>query len=330
MIFKCRNCGGNTIYSPDHKTMFCPYCNSTDSEEKQAGAEEKTVSCPSCGGALDIREYMSAFQCPYCDSYLIADERVTGDYTPQLMIPFFFSKEKVKGLMREKFKKAVFTPSDFFSDVKLDSMKGMYVPFWLYDYHVHGRYEGTGKKIRTWVSGNRSYTETSVYRIKRDMEVEFEKMPVDASLVMPDATMDLMEPFQYREMEGFREAFLSGFSAECYNLDALACERRALDKAKEDASNILKQSISGYTGMVASSDNTVTMTRTDSKYALLPVWIYNYVYKNETYTFHINGQTGKIVGKLPLSVKKVWAYGATMCATIFTILFLVRQIIGML
>jgi len=52
------------------------------------------------------------------------------------MIPLLLGKDKVKELMRKKFKSCVFAPDDFCSDVKLDTMTSMYVPFWMYDYRA--------------------------------------------------------------------------------------------------------------------------------------------------------------------------------------------------
>lgn len=47
MLFKCKNCGGNTVYAPDKGKMYCPHCESIDSEEKVggklAGADRKSV-----------------------------------------------------------------------------------------------------------------------------------------------------------------------------------------------------------------------------------------------------------------------------------------------
>ena len=34
MIFKCKNCGGNAVYHPEKKKMWCPHCDSEDSEER--------------------------------------------------------------------------------------------------------------------------------------------------------------------------------------------------------------------------------------------------------------------------------------------------------
>lgn len=329
MIFKCRNCGGNVVYSPERHKMYCPFCEGEDCEEKNSDVQT-TVVCSNCGGELQIGEFTSASQCPYCDNYLIFDERVTGAYAPQKILPFVFGKESTKKLMRDKFKSCVFAPAGFLSEVKLNSMTGMYVPFWLYDYHAHGHYDGEGKKIRTWCSGDREYTETSVYHIVRDMEADFDKMPVDASDAMPDTIMDLMEPYNYQALENFQEKYMSGFFSERYNEDALACEPRAVEKAKKDAESMLKQSISGYSGMTSAMNNQVSLSRTDTNYALLPVWIYNYKFKNEDYRFHINGQTGKIIGKVPISKGKVWAYGATVFGSCFAIFMLLRQLLMML
>lgn len=328
MIFKCRNCGGNTVYSPERHKMYCPFCDSIDSEEKKTEGQS-LANCINCGGAISVQDFTSASKCPYCDNYIIFDERVTGEYQPHLILPFTFSREKTKKLMRDKFKSCVFAPGDFLSEVKLDTMCGMYVPFWMYDYHAHGYYDGEGRQIRTWMSGDREFTETSVYHIVRDMEVDFDKMPVDASQAMPDDIMDLMEPYDYKALEEFKEEYMSGFFAERYNADAMTSEPRAVSKARKDAESILRQSIS-YTNLQSAVNNQVTLERTDTNYALLPVWIYNYKYKDTDYPFHINGQTGKIVGKVPVSVRKVWGYGATVFGSLFAILMLLRQFLMML
>lgn len=324
MIFKCKNCSGNVVYSPEKLKMFCPYCDSLDTEEKQL-ENQGTESCLSCGGELQVGDYTSATRCPYCNNYIIFDERVSGEYTPHLILPFKYGKETVKKMLRDKFKRSIFAPSDFFSDAKLDSMEGMYVPFWLFDFDVNGRFEGVGNKVRHWTSGDRRYTETSVYRIVRDVDVSFDKIPVDASNAMPDATMDLMEPYHYNALEQFKAEYMSGFCAEKYNQVADATILRAKDKAAQDTRAIIQGSINGYSTKRSDVDR-VTSNCTEKNYALLPVWIYNYKYKGEDFRFHINGQTGKIVGKVPILPKKVMGYGATVFGLLFGIMLMLRYL----
>lgn len=324
MIFKCKNCSGNVVYSPEKLKMFCPYCDSTDSEEKEC-ENQGTATCLNCGGELHVNDFTSATQCPYCSSYIIFDERVSGDYTPHLILPFKYGKETVKKMLREKFKKSIFAPSDFFSDAKLDSMEGMYVPFWLYDFDANSRYEGEGTKVRSWTAGDRRYTETSIYRIVREVDVSFDKIPVDASDALPDATMDLMEPYQYEALEAFKAEYMSGFFAEKYNQTAEYMMPRARAKVAQDTHNIVHSSIVGYVSNRTVTDN-VNANCTEQNYALFPVWIYNYKYNGEDFRFHINGQTGKIVGKVPILPKKVFGYGATVFGLLFGIMLMLRYL----
>lgn len=328
MIFKCKNCGGNVVYDPAKQKMLCPYCDGEDSQEV-SDARQGLLVCSNCGGELHVNDFTSASQCPYCKNYLIFDERVEGEYTPHLILPFKVSKEAVKALIREKFKRSIFAPSDFLSEAKLDSMQGMYVPFWMYDYTAHGSYDGECTKVRSWTSGDRRYTETSVYHVVREFKVAFDKMPVDASDALADSIMDLMEPYDYKALEAFKAEYMSGFFAEKYNNDADVTEHRALAKAKASTMDMIYQSIVGYTHKRPAREN-VTAERTDVNYALLPVWIYSYKYKDQNYPFHVNGQTGKIVGKVPIVPAKVFGYGATVFGLIFSIGMMLRFVLSVL
>lgn len=313
MIFKCKNCGGNVVYSPEKHEMFCPFCDSEKSEERKDYQQGEITICPNCGGEMTVQEHTSAMQCPYCDNYLIFNERVEGEYEPKLIIPFQIGKENCKKSIREKFKKCVFAPTDFLSEVRLNSMQGTYVPYWFYDYDANCDYQGEGTKIRSWTTGNMQYTETSYYSIRRDMDLNFRKIPVDASVQMPDDVMDLMEPFNYEQLEAFKPEYMSGFLAEKYNMTSDLVESRAKQKMNEDAAQMLKDSYAGYSSVRTMKQN-ITVNNSEVNYGLLPVWKYMYKYKEQDYPFYVNGQTGKIVGTAPVSKAKVWAYAGTLWA----------------
>ncbi len=57
-----------------------------------------------------------------------------------------------------------------------------------------------------------------------------------------------------------------------------------------------------------------------SDYVLLPVWMISYDYNQSDYTFAMNGQTGKVVGKPPISTGKVTAWFSGIAAgTLFAL-----------
>ena len=324
MIFKCQNCGGNTIYSPEHNGMYCPYCDSLNSQERTDEKSDIRI-CPNCSGELNVEEHTSALQCPYCDHYIILNERVEGEYTPMKIIPFKLSKEMVKKLMKENFGKKIFAPTDFLSEVRLNSMTGEFVPFWLYDYKTRCLYDGEGTKVYVSVMGDTEITETSFYHVVRDINIQYEGIPADASIKMSDDIMDLMEPYQYQEMVDFSPEYMSGFLGEKYNMPAQDVEFRARNKMSESAETYLNQSIGGYMRL-AHNRKEIKVGEESSHYVLLPVWKYIYKYKEELYPFYINGQTGKIIGKVPISKNKVLAYGGTLWVCLMAILAMIGYI----
>lgn len=363
MIFRCKNCGGNVVYSPERKKMFCPFCESEDSEEREDGVIETsgeengtageqptaetgqpvsrmvaaegesqkkvTKVCPNCGGEIPMTASTSATQCPYCDNYVIVDDQISGAYTPHMLIPFRMGKEACKKLIRDKFEKCVFAPTDFLSEVRMNGICGDYVPFWFYDYNTNCTFHGEGTKVRSWTTGNTQYTETSYYDIVRDMDIDFVKIPVDASVGMPDDVMDLMEPFDYKELQEFKPEYLSGFHSERYNMTADLVESRARAKMQEDAQKMLHDSYSGYASVRKMGEN-INVTDRAVNYGLLPVWKYDYTYKGKEYPFYVNGQTGKLVGIAPISKAKVWAYAGTLGVTLAAILCMLNAIASLL
>lgn len=327
MIFKCENCGGNVVFNPEKGKMHCPHCDGIDSQKKVTG-EHSLERCVNCGAPLTVTDYTSATQCEHCGSYIVFDERVEGQYRPALMVPFAVSKERAKAIMRERFKKKTFAPAGFLSENMLEKMTGMYVPFFLYDLNVHCNLHAEGTKRRTWVSGDTEYTETSYYDVAREMYADFDKIPVDASVAMDDSVMDLMEPYNYTALQGFKEEFMSGFSSEIYNNSARELQKRAEKKAADSAEAMLRESIAGYSGLRILQKNTLSKEK-KTNYTLMPVWHYVYSYKDNTYEYYINGQTGKTVGTMPVSKGKVMAYGATVWFLVFVVMMVFRLAGGM-
>ena len=247
--------------------------------------------------------------------YLIFDERVSTPYEPRLLLPFHVGREMAVKQLEKEFSNRLFAPADFMSAKSLEKMEGIYVPFWLYDYDVDYDFAGEGTRVRTWRSGDTEYTETSYYEVVRKMDADFERVPVDASYVMADGIMDLMEPYDYQELTDFAPKYMSGFVSERYNQQADELAVRAESKIKDASENLMQASLSGYTSIRPYQKN-LNLHKKNDCYALMPVWQYVYRYRDQTYLYHVNGQTGKVVGATPVSKEKVVAYGVSVFAMV--------------
>ncbi len=313
MLFKCRNCGGNVTYHPREGKMICESCSSEESEELVT--QEDAMKCINCGTSLEVGEHVSASKCAGCGAPLIIDHRIKYPFGPDLVLPFLIDKVAAVDMLREYASNKLFIPGNFISAHSEDKMEGIYVPFWLYDIVSHTNYEAIGIKVRRWTSGDTEYTETSRYRVQRVMDVDFRRIPIDASIKMPDGMMDLLEPFDYGKLGKFEPTYLSGFEAEKYNMDPNELEPRAVKKVVADSDALLRQSLTQYTRMEM-ENRQMTNDRTRNEFALLPVWNYKYHYNGKEYDFYINGQSGKIVGKAPISGARVAGISLGLFATL--------------
>ena len=310
MIFKCKNCGGNAVWHPEKKAMWCPHCDSMDSQERLDS--EHMTNCTNCGAPLDnVGEFTSALKCSHCGSYIILKDRVEGSNRPDLILPFEISKEKAVGILKKEFGRRILTPDSFLSHSTLECLEGSYVPFWLYDYRADVDYEGKATKVRVYRSGNYEITETSHYRVVRKLNVEFDKIPVDASKRMANDIMDLMEPYEYKALLNFEEKFMSGFQGEMVNFSDAEEEARAQARAKKDSELLLNESIVGYSTCVPVHKN-INLKKMKAHFALMPVWVYRYNFRGKEYIYHVNGQTGKVIGQTPTDKSKAWIYSGAV------------------
>ncbi|MBR3392373.1 MAG: hypothetical protein IKG74_06930 [Firmicutes bacterium] len=269
----------------------------------------KAYSCPSCGAELICDATTAATSCPYCGNPTVVPSQFSGDLKPDYVIPFRLDKEAAISALKRHYQGKPLLPSSFKDRNHLEEIKGVYVPFWLFDGEAEGRvtFDATRSKMRR--SGEYQVTTTEHYDVMRDGSLAFENVPVDASTKMPDDYMDSIEPFDYRDLKPFSTAYLPGFLADKYDVDPETCGQRAGERVRQSLMSAIKNSVNGYeTCHQVSAD--VNISKGRIKYALLPVWLLNTKYDNKNYLFAMNGQTGKMVGDLPSSPKRKLAWFA--------------------
>lgn len=316
-------------FNPKTQKIKCPYCdsefdvkdyvanhNSTSSGEAvesssqgQTGPETQMYiyHCGSCGGEILATESLGSMKCPFCSNNVAVSEKFTGEFKPDYIIPFKKTKEDAIAAYTGYVKSKKLLPKVFFEKNHIDEIKGVYVPFWLFDAteSFQGYYEGT--RVRTWSDRNYNYTETKFYDIRREGTEDFEKVPVDGSKEMPDDLMESLEPFDQSELAPFNMAYLAGFLANKYNVSASESQPRALDRIKTSVASDFRATVSGYGSVRPITENAGTL-RTSNKYALYPCYILSTTWEGKNYIFAMNGQSGKFVGDLPFSMKEALKY----------------------
>lgn len=335
LTYKCPCCGGAIEFNSTSQTMQCPYCDTEFEMETLAAYDEalrreesdqmdwesvpestftpeeaqgmRSYTCTSCGGQVVGDASTGATSCPYCSNPVVMTEQFTGDLRPDFIIPFKLDKKAAKeGLARHLSKKR-FLPKVFLTENRLEEIRGIYVPFWLFDSEAEANLRFRGTRVRHWQDSQYSYTKTSYYSVVRGGEIAFEGVPVDGSEKMPNDLMESLEPYDMADAVDFQTAYMAGYLADKYDVSAEDSVDRANQRIKSSVETAFSRTATGYTTLVP-EQNYVHLKNSRVRYGLYPVWILNSIYKGEKYTFAMNGQTGKFVGNLPVDKGIFWKY----------------------
>lgn len=326
--YKCPNCGADMRFDSDSGTLLCGSCGRQDeiesfpkefvSNEFQEG-EATEYGCNNCGAVIITDADTTATTCSFCQAAVVLADRLSGTLAPSKVIPFTISKEKAMSAFKKWCRNGMLTPRGFMSANRVKSITGMYVPFWLYDLNCKGNVVAVGTKVRTYSKGDYLYTETSYYDVYRSVDLNYIKVPVDASEKMDDELMDKLEPYNYDDLKDFNTPYLAGYIAEKYNYDNEQLFPRVKSRVENYVDSFIRSTTSEYQ-MIEFKDKQLDMKQVQAHYTLIPVWVVFYNYNNKDYFFAMNGQTGKIVGKPPISKGKVAAWYAGIASASFIVL----------
>lgn len=355
--YKCPCCDGAIEFDTASQNMKCPYCDSEfdvetlkDYEEIlkeqpkgdmnwdssagsqwQAGEEEnlRIYHCNSCGGEIVGDESTGATECPFCGNPVVMLGQFAGDLKPDLVIPFKLDKKAAMEALKKHYKGKLLLPKVFKDENRIKEIKGIYVPFWLFGADVNGfiRYRAT--RVRHWSDSNYFYTETSHFSVIRAGGIGFNNVPVDGSTKMDDILMESIEPFDISEAVDFETAYLSGFFADKYDVSSQDSISRANERIRTSTEEAFRSTVLGYHSVTPVSTN-ISLNNGRARYALYPVWLLNTQWGDKKYTFAMNGQTGKLVGDLPMDKASFWKWLLGIAGAVSAVIFGLSYLISIL
>lgn len=357
MNYKCPNCDGPLTFNPDKQLFCCEFClgefppaqvqqMSAEKEQQQTYDEREvkhaeqvrqeakaqnvegddgeyavSYTCPSCGAEVVTTSTTAATTCFYCYNPVVLGSRLSGEFNPDRVVPFELSKEKAMDRFLAMCGKKWFLPKGFAGKQQFEKLNGVYFPYWFADEQKTAHLAATGKKIRTWRSGNKEYTETRIFHVVRGGNVIIKNVFERALKNESREMLQSVHPYDLNKAQPFAMSYLSGFQAEKRDLDKKDVEPIIEQKMHDYAEQALKNTMEGYDVIETESFN----ERTDLSaytYNLLPVWMVTYNFNGDIIPYAINGQTGKAYGKLPVAVGKLAAFSAILAAIVFAIFVL--------
>jgi ribosomal protein S27E len=326
---KCPNCGATITFSPTTGKLHCEYCGYEKElpkpEEENAivemdfeaalhtesfnwGEQKKSVECKQCGAVTIYDVLQTAAVCPFCGSTSVMPAAAQNSIAPGAVCPFSIPKEMAGESFTKWLKKKWFTPRKAKKNARPNAFQGIYLPYWTYDAQTISNFTaraGYDKQVKKKDGSFETQTDwrhvMGVYREFIDDET------VMASKRHSDSGVTGCGPFNLSKLVPYNPQVLAGFVAERYSVGL----KEGWQKAQTSIHSKLNSHIHSYVkskwrcDQVSNLRFSTLYSNITYKYILVPVWMSSFKYKDKIYQFVVNGQTGKVSGKAPVSAFRV-------------------------
>lgn len=346
---KCPACGAPISFNPTNQMWDCEYCASKftlEEMQKNSSVEDEAntsnfvdqflpedtigdvdvYNCKNCGAEIMADKATTATFCVYCGSSAILKDRILNGRAPNYIIPFKTTKEDAINGFKQITKGKLLMPKSFRDEENINKITGIYIPFWAYDLEANGEVEFEASDTKRWKDSRFKYKKVDRYSIRKSGHFDFMKVLSDASTRFPDDLMDSLEPFDYNELTSYNHSYLAGFLADKYDVNEVEGLKRVTSRAKDTAIDLMKNTV-GHSEKKVINDG-IRVSSRYTHYIMLPVWLLNINYNNKTYTFAMNGQTGKTIGNIPIGVKETLIWSGIIFSILFVLGIILMLLIG--
>ncbi len=325
LMVKCRNCGANMVFDANTQSLYCSHCETRISFNDQSVGqeikltaeyfdsdsnkdEESTVFvCDNCNAKIVLNKNQTSTNCPFCGTSHVSHSENLKGVKPNAIVPFNFGGEKAIEFAKKWAKKKLYAPRKFKKSLNAENVKGVYYPCFTFDSYTDSSYYGRIGKTHTRTVGSGKNKRVQTYVVWRNISgtyySRFDDVLISAGEKINQKNIDKLSPFTTNESKEYQENYLLGYLA--YHYDCGVNESWDKAKALIDKS-LYRQILSQYNYDRVDYLNVSTKhSNVTFKYLMLPVYIGNFLFRKKHFNFFINGRTGKVAGKTPVSIFKV-------------------------
>jgi predicted RNA-binding Zn-ribbon protein involved in translation (DUF1610 family) len=334
---ECPACGAQAEWNATTQKLVCPFCGTEspykidreqgkvveldlvkalrDMPEEDRGwqTERRSVQCQSCRAVMVFDPSRVGQNCEFCGSPALVDyQEIRSPIRPQGVLPFRIDASRVRDDIRRWWKSRWFAPGKLAFTALVDTIKSLYIPYWTFDAQVHCPWTAeAGYYYYVNVPGvdNRG---RPVMRRERRVRWEpasgvvdtfFDDEAVPGTQGMPIDLLRKVEPFPTKEVVSYDTAFLSGHVVEHYQVVLLDAAQRSVEQMQAKLVMLCTQQIPGDTHR--NLQIYPEFSGRTFKHVLVPVWMLTYDFGSKPYQVIVNGYTGAIAGRHPLSFWKI-------------------------
>ncbi|MDX1953059.1 MAG: zinc ribbon domain-containing protein [Verrucomicrobiota bacterium] len=335
--FACPSCGADAHWNPQRHALVCSYCGTVAPGEYGSGdvreldlvtalrqipeekrgwkAEKRSVKCQSCQAISVVDPERVAQRCEFCGSaQIIPYDQIKAPVSPESLLPLKVPETVVREDLRRWYGSRWFAPSRLKTDAATDQIKGIYLPYWTFDAQAQAHWSAdSGYYYYTSETYRDAQGNTRTRRVRHvrwqassgSLNHFFDDELVPATKGVDMTLLRKVEPFPTKELVPFSAGFIAGWVVEQYQIDLVGAAQHARQQMESTLHGLCAKQVPGdtYRNLSVRSQ----FGQQTFKHILLPVWLVSYVYGGRTFQVIVNGYTGTIAGKHPLSPWKIAA-----------------------
>ncbi|MDR2865964.1 MAG: hypothetical protein LBV13_00945 [Methanomassiliicoccaceae archaeon] len=339
-IIKCTNCNASMRFSIKDHALKCPHCGHVQQIEKgndnlvrreitnsaltehEPWIENVIFRCNFCNADIDADKNGIMKKCPFCGNpNILRTEEIPG-IKPDSLIPYTVTKESALDLFRKWIHSKIYAPGKCRRSATAENISSVYSPVWSFTARTQSRYNGVlGEdytETHTDSKGN-TYTTTHTrwYHVSGNISADYTDVFIPSGKLIPKKMAHKLEPYPMKKAVGYRQEYLADRAAEHYSRDLNTCFNEFKSYVYSDLCQRIKRKY-GADHIREMNIDTNYVTKYFN-YILLPNYIANFWYKEKNYNFYVNGATGEVVGRYPISAWKVMFTAAAVTAAIILI-----------
>ena len=336
-MFPCPNCGGQLRYSIKGQKLKCQSCGeyqdvNTYKPNDEINTDTINTSiyvCPNCNGEIQLIDNDGMEFCPYCGTQATMQEKFSSEGAPKYILPFSVSKNLAKEKYEAFTKKLHFAPEGLEEDENIDKLVPLYVPYYMYEYSVHGDVTYKGK--HSFSKGD--YWITDYANVTLNMGVDNVEVPFDGSQALDDTIAEAIEPFPMDKLEKFNPNYLAGFFVENSSVDKDLYKEDSVDKAIDYVYKKALQETKTYEPEGNGRNLIKNKLVDDMRFkgvegAYLPLYFLTTRYNDRVAYSIINGSTGETYMDMPIDKRKMFGAAIKYSAIVFVVIILASFLLG--
>ena len=326
--FPCAACGAQAEWDPARQRLVCPFCGTEAPYEfnpATGGIEEidlvrtlrempdelrgwqattRSVQCQSCKAVMVYDAARIGQNCEFCGSpALVSYDEVRPPIRPQSLLPFKVTTAQVRETVRHWYASKWLAPNAFKRRALVDTLHGLYIPYWTFDAHVHCPWRAQAGYYYYVKQGNNRVRRVRWEPAAGVVDHFFDDVLIPGTKGVQRNLLAQIEPFPTGGLVPYDTAYLSGHVVEHYQVVLVD----AAEQAKRDMDQILRElcieQIPGDT--YQHLQMSPQWSGRTFKHVLVPIYLLSYTYRGRSYQAVVNAVTGRMGGTYPVSWIKV-------------------------